>query len=305
MEHFEIDRVGDRPGRAVAHADYRRAGVIRPEATDGERALLGRLILDEPGEPPLRDRLDPTGVSQRRPRPRRPAKHNRGDAVDGIFEDVLRDKERVRTAVENVIEPDPAVEEQEPVVADIDRRLDRVVAAGIARPADRGATLVAAPWPGGRRATQHLDIRPSQRVVDLGVGAGLLIEHPEEVVLFNVGEHLHRPGEMLADGLVSDRAVGIDDAGREVAGVELVVVEGEAELRRVVQAGAAPGGLAGGLDGREEEADERADDGDDDKQLDERERPQPAVGTVHGHGRASGVTAGDGSGTVDGGRAGS
>ena len=53
--------------------------------------------------------------------------------------------------------------------------------------------------------------------------------------------------------------------------LELVVVNGQAELGEVVDACGAAGGFACSLDGGEEQSNQDANDGDHDEELDERE----------------------------------
>jgi hypothetical protein len=55
----------------------------------------------------------------------------------------------------------------------------------------------------------------------------------------------------------------------------LAVIDGNDDLRQVIAALAAAGGLAGELDRREQESDQHADDGHDHQQLDQRETSVP------------------------------
>jgi hypothetical protein len=68
-----------------------------------------------------------------------------------------------------------------------------------------------------------------------------------------------------------DGAFGVGDAGRQALKLKFVVVAGKAELRDVVDALGAAGGLTSSLDGGQEQRHQDTNDRDDHEQFDERE----------------------------------
>src|SRR5262249_42642937 len=108
------------------------------------------------------------------------------------------------------------------------------------------------------------------------------VERVAQGALLQVGEQLReqapaRP-EVGGEGGAVARRQGPGGIGedrdhppREAADGALVIVEGQADLLEVVDAGGAPGRLAGGLDGRQQECDQHRDDGDHDQEFDQGE----------------------------------
>ncbi len=87
-----------------------------------------------------------------------------------------------------------------------------------------------------------------------------------------IRQDLDQPAEMVALGLIQDRAGVVDDARGKHLVRRFVVLKGDPELHQIVAALGAPGGLARGLDRRQEQRDQDRDDRDHDQELDQGER---------------------------------
>ena len=128
------------------------------------------------------------------------------------------------------------------------------------------------------------DIRRNERLADVGVEGRVgrikhrpaAIDPVEHARLLDLGEEFTRPapaGEFV--GGIANGPVDAGPAGREAAGVVVVVVEREANLLEIVAAARCPGTFASGLNSRQQEPDERPDDRDHDEELDKREARCP------------------------------
>src|SRR5690606_17306471 len=84
---------------------------------------------------------------------------------------------------------------------------------------------------------------------------------------------------VLVSSLVTDHLFD-GRGGKGPVGV-VVVVQGQANLLKIVAALHPPGGLAGLLHGGKEQGDQYADDGNHDKEFDESEAPTGSA--KHGH----------------------
>ena len=126
---------------------------------------------------------------------------------------------------------DAAVQEEDAVVVDVDRRLDVVVAPGVAVPPVTARDR----RPAGRTGTTgsndpHVRGRGVRRVVDRDVRVDRLVDG----ALLHVREQLDDPADVQAVGPVVDRPAGVDDARGEDLMDVLVVVEREAICLRLL-----------------------------------------------------------------------
>src|SRR4051794_37367751 len=133
---LHVDGVLEEADRAVAEGEVRPAGMIAGEATHqgGEFAALGETCVgrvshfglglvrvDEAGRAPLSAVDRGPGVAERGTRARGPAEVR-------LLSRLLAEVDRARGAVRDVVDAEVAVEEEDPLVVHVDRRLDVVVA---------------------------------------------------------------------------------------------------------------------------------------------------------------------------------
>jgi hypothetical protein len=197
---------------------------------------------------------------------------------------LLAQEDGVRSSVENLTEFSAAIEIEDAIVIDVDRRFRIVVTSCISGQRDRllvGNVRIA-------RAEKTLHPGLTRLEVHRCVDPGFLIDAAVKLILLHVGKDLYEPTKVFANRFVADWPGLIDNSGWQMLRSKLKIVNSQSELHHVVGTTASSRGFPSGLNSRQKKSDEDSDDGDDHQQFDKCERvsalPRNRSNRFHGLG---------------------